>query len=78
MVSEVSAILRLAVALDRRQIGAITAVYCHYQEEEKELILQLFPKDVQDDCALELWNLDDKKIIFENEFGVKVVPKFSY
>jgi len=78
MVSEVSAILRLAVALDRRQIGAITAVYCHFQEEEKELILELFPKDVQDDCALELWNLDDKKIIFENEFGVKVVPKLSY
>jgi len=41
------------------------------------LTLQLFPKDVQDDCALELWNLDDKKIIFENEFGVKVVPKLS-
>ncbi|PNW58610.1 UNVERIFIED_CONTAM: exopolyphosphatase, partial [Euhalothece sp. KZN 001] len=28
MVSEVSAMLRLAIALDRRQIGAITALYC--------------------------------------------------
>lgn len=77
MVSEVSAILRLAVALDRRQIGAITAVYCHYKEAEKELELELFPKDIKDDCALELWNLEDKKIIFENEYGVKVVPKLS-
>ncbi len=78
MVSEVSAILRLAVALDRRQIGAITAVSCEYKEEEQELILKLFPRDAKDDCALELWNLDDKKVIFENEFGVKIIPKLSY
>ncbi|AFZ44200.1 Ppx/GppA phosphatase [Halothece sp. PCC 7418] len=77
MVSEVSAILRLAVALDRRQIGAITAVHCNYKEEKQELELELFPKDVNDDCALELWNLDDKKVIFENEYGVKVIPKLS-
>ena len=77
MVSEVSAMLRLAIALDRRQIGAITAVYCHYNEDNQELQLELFPKDVNDDCALELWNLEDKKVIFENEFSVKVVPKLS-
>jgi len=78
MVSEVSAILRLAVALDRRQIGAITTVSCEYKKEEQALILKIFPRDIKDDCALELWNLDDKKVIFENEFGVKVVPKLSY
>ncbi|MDR9402859.1 MAG: Ppx/GppA phosphatase family protein [Halothece sp. Uz-M2-17] len=77
MVSEVSAILRLAVALDRRQIGAITAVHCNYKEEEQELELELFPKNINDDCALELWNLEDKKVIFENEYGVKVIPKLS-
>jgi len=77
MVSEVSAMLRLAIALDRRQIGAIIAVYCHYNEDNQELQLELFPKDVNDDCALELWNLEDKKVIFENEFSVKVVPKLS-
>ena len=77
MVSEVSAMLRLAIALDRRQIGAITALYCHYNEDNQELQLELFPKDVNDDCALELWNLEDKKVIFENEFSVKVVPKLS-
>ena len=77
MVSEVSAMLRLAVALDRRQLGAITAVYCHYDEDKQELHLELFPKDVKDDCALELWNLADKKVIFENEFSVTVIPKLS-
>ncbi len=77
MVCEVSAILRLAVALDRRQIGAITEVCCHYNAEEQEIFLELFPKDVKDDCALELWSLEDKKVIFENEFGVKVTPSLS-
>ncbi len=77
LVSEVSAILRLAVALDRRQIGAISSVYCHYKQEEKELYLELLPKDKNDDCALEVWNLEHKKVIFENEYGVKVIPYLS-
>lgn len=77
LVSEVSAILRLAIALDRRQIGAITSVHCHYNEEQKELHLELFPQDKNDDCALELWNLEHKKEIFENEYGVTVIPHLS-
>ncbi|QDZ38801.1 Ppx/GppA family phosphatase [Euhalothece natronophila Z-M001] len=76
-VSEVSAILRLAIALDRRQIGAITAFNCYYKEEEKELHLELFPKDKNDDCALEFWNLEQKKGIFENQYGVKVIAYLS-
>ena len=76
-VSEVSAILRLAIALDRRQIGAITAVNCSYKEEEKELHLELFPQDKSDDCALEFWNLEQKKGIFENQYDVKVIAYLS-
>lgn len=76
-VSEVSAMLRLAIALDRRQIGAITAFNCYYKEEEKELHLELFPKDKNDDCALEFWNLEQKKGIFENQYGVKVIAYLS-
>lgn len=78
LVSELSAILRLAIALDRRQIGAIAAVYCHYKPEEKELHLELLAQDPNDDCALELWNLEDKKTVFESEFGVKVIPELSF
>lgn len=77
LVSEVSAILRLAIALDRRQIGAITSVHCHYNEEKKELHLELIPNNKNDDCALELWNLEHKKEIFENEYGVTVIPHLS-
>lgn len=78
LVSQLSAILRIAVALDRRQVGAITDVSCHYDSEQQTLYLKLFPQDINDDCALELWNLEDKKIVFEHEYEVEVIPKLSF
>ncbi|MBD1831463.1 Ppx/GppA family phosphatase [Cyanobacteria bacterium FACHB-472] len=72
MVNQLSALLRLAVALDRRQIGAIERLQCEYRPEQ-ELHLQLFPTHLEDDCALELWSLDYKKDVFEGEFNVKLV-----
>ncbi len=73
LVSELGAILRLSVALDRRQVGAVQAVECDYHIHHRELHLQLIPRDRGDDCALELWNLAYKKPVFEEEFDVKVV-----
>lgn len=73
LVSQLSALLRLAVALDRRQIGAIAQVRCEYRPNQKEVHLQLVPARADDDCALELWSLDYKKGVFEEEFGVKLV-----
>ncbi len=72
IVTQLSALLRLAVALDRRQIGAIERLQCEYRPE-RELHLQLFPTHLEDDCALELWSLDYKKDVFEGEFNVKLV-----
>lgn len=77
LVNQLSAILRLAVALDRRQIGAIAQVRCHYNPEAKELHLRLVPSVPNDDCALELWNLDYKKGVFEEEYGVKLVAQLE-
>jgi len=73
IVRQLSALLRLAVALDRRQCGAIEHMECRYDPEYRQLHLHLTPSHSQDDCALELWNLEYKKVIFEEEFGVKVV-----
>ncbi|MEA5617941.1 Ppx/GppA phosphatase family protein [Cronbergia sp. UHCC 0137] len=73
MISQLSAILRLAVALDRRQIGAISRVKCEYLPDLQEFKISIFPTHIGDDCALELWSLDYKKGIFEQEFAVKVV-----
>jgi exopolyphosphatase / guanosine-5'-triphosphate,3'-diphosphate pyrophosphatase len=75
IVDQLSPILRLAVALDRRQIGAIQAVECEYFPAQHEFHLQLTPDRPSDDCALELWSLDYKKTCFEIEYGVKLVAE---
>lgn len=77
LVSQLSAILRLAVAFDRRQIGAISRVKCEYASQERELILHLTPAYPNDRCELELWNLNYKKDVFEEEFGLKVTTKLE-
>jgi exopolyphosphatase/guanosine-5'-triphosphate,3'-diphosphate pyrophosphatase len=73
MVKQLSAILRLAVALDRRQIGAIKQIECCYDPEYRKLHLLLIPTYPDDDCALELWSLDYKKPVFEADYGVTVI-----
>ncbi|WP_375472763.1 Ppx/GppA phosphatase family protein [uncultured Nostoc sp.] len=77
VVSQLSAILRLAVALDRRQIGAIAQVQCEYYPQLRQVNLLIFPSQSDDDCALELWSLDYKKGVFEEEFGVKLVASLE-
>ncbi len=77
LVRQLSAILRLAVALDRRQKGAIAAVNCQYDPSNRTVHFQLFPTEVGDDCALELWSLAYKKEVFEEEFDVKLIPTIS-
>jgi exopolyphosphatase / guanosine-5'-triphosphate,3'-diphosphate pyrophosphatase len=72
IVEQLHPLLRLAVALDRRQIGAIEQVRCDYQPQS--LYLHLQAANPTDDCALELWSLDLKKTNFEAEFGIKLVP----
>lgn len=73
MVNQLSAILRLAVALDRRQIGAIADVKCDYIPNFKEFKMSLFPSTIDDECSLEMWSLDYKKGVFEEEFGLRFV-----
>ena len=73
IVRQLSAILRIAVALDRRQKGAISKIYCEPKPDDNELHLQLLPREIGDDCALELWSLDYKKDVFEEEYDIKLI-----
>jgi exopolyphosphatase/guanosine-5'-triphosphate,3'-diphosphate pyrophosphatase len=73
VVSKLHPLLRLAVALDRRQIGAIARFKCEYRPEFREFRLHLEPLHPGDDCALELWSLDYKKAAFEMEYNLKLV-----
>ncbi|GAB4370501.1 MAG: Ppx/GppA phosphatase family protein [Elainellaceae cyanobacterium] len=74
VVDQLNSLLRLAVALDRRQIGAIQSVRCDYQPSQSALYLYLHPANPQDDCALEQWSLNLKKGTFEAQFNLKLIP----
>lgn len=73
VVDQLNTLLRLAVALDRRQIGAIQQLWGEHHLETHEFHLHLKPTHAGDDCALELWSLDGKKSCFESQFGLKLV-----
>jgi exopolyphosphatase/guanosine-5'-triphosphate,3'-diphosphate pyrophosphatase len=75
VVSQLSALLRLAIALDRRHLGAIREVTCEFDDKNQILYLHLEPTHPDDDCELEIWSLNYKKSVFEDEFGWKVVPQ---
>lgn len=77
MVRQLSAILRLAVALDRRNKGAIAKVDCQYDRDRRSVCLQLYPTEIGDRCTLELWNLSYKKEAFEEEFDVELTATIS-
>ncbi len=72
-VKQLSAILRIAVALDRRHKGAIARLQCEYHKSDRKLQLYLVPQDLGDDCTLELWSLNYKKDVFESEYEIELV-----
>jgi exopolyphosphatase / guanosine-5'-triphosphate,3'-diphosphate pyrophosphatase len=73
VVTKLHPLLRLAVAFDRRQIGAIDHFKCELRPEVREFHLHLKPVNPGDDCALELWSLDYKKPAFEYEYNLKLI-----
>ncbi|WP_347277449.1 Ppx/GppA phosphatase family protein [Pseudanabaena sp. FACHB-2040] len=75
IVSQLSALLRIAVALDRRSIGAIKSLHCNFDAETEVLHLHLQPTRANDDCASELWSLEYKKALFEEEFGLHLAVR---
>lgn len=73
LVNELSAMLRVAVALDRRGIGAIKSAKYYFNGANKVLHMDIEPAFSHDDCASELWNLDDKKLWLEELYGIKLL-----
>jgi exopolyphosphatase / guanosine-5'-triphosphate,3'-diphosphate pyrophosphatase len=75
IVCQLSAILRIAVALDRRRIGAIASVNLLFDLVNNQCELIFFPSNTNDECALEYWSLNYKKPVFETEFDLKLLTK---
>lgn len=73
IVSQMSAMLRIAVALDRRRIGAIHDIQIDCDLTSRVCHLTFFPTDPNDDCELECWSLDFKKPVFEAEFAIELL-----
>jgi exopolyphosphatase/guanosine-5'-triphosphate,3'-diphosphate pyrophosphatase len=69
-IRQASTFLRLATALDRRQIGAITSIRVVCNPRTRACSLHLTPQQHHDPCTLELWSLDYKKQPFETQFNV--------
>lgn len=77
MVDQLNPILRLAVALDRQQAGAIAQVTCVYDGADRRLALHLTPSQSGTPCDLELWSLSEKKQEFERTYGIKVLVRLQ-
>ncbi len=75
MVTQLSALLRIAVALDRRGIGAVRSIHCYFDADAHVLHLDVVPSHPGEDCASELWNLGYKKEYFEQVFEAKLVAR---
>lgn len=78
MVTQLSALLRVAVALDRRGIGAVAGIQCHFDHEAHTLYLDVKAANPEEDCASELWNLDFKKDYFEAVFETTLKAKLIH
>ncbi len=73
IVSQLSAMLRLAVGLDRRRMGAIATFQTTYDAKKRAMTLGFTPTDRQDNCELEVWSVNDKKNYFEQEFDLTLM-----
>jgi exopolyphosphatase/guanosine-5'-triphosphate,3'-diphosphate pyrophosphatase len=74
LIEQLSAILKVAVGLDRRRIGAIQSIHCEFRAPERELLIHLYPTNLEDDCQLEQWSLAYKKDCLESVFNIRLLP----
>ncbi|MHB1457585.1 MAG: Ppx/GppA phosphatase family protein [Armatimonadota bacterium] len=67
-----SSILRISDALDRSQTGIVKEIICRLDGSRKRLVLEVYASE---DCPLEMWALESKKLLFERVFGLDVSIK---
>jgi exopolyphosphatase / guanosine-5'-triphosphate,3'-diphosphate pyrophosphatase len=82
LVDQLGSILRLAVALDRGHSGTIAAISTEYSANpttgQRTLTLTISPTQADNNCELELWNINDRKAWFETVFGLQLVAKLAH
>lgn len=73
IVNQLSAMLRVAVGLDRRRLGAIANFQTTYDSKSRTITLSFTPNHPDDACELEVWSVNNKKACFEQEFDLTLV-----
>lgn len=76
IILELSPLLRLSSALDRRRSHIIASLICQFKPQTgdpKAMHLILQATDPEDDCALEIWSLNQKKEAFEQQFQIELI-----
>lgn len=70
LVEELSPLLRLAAALNRRQIQAVKMIQCQILGSDDKFRLLISPANPNDSCALEQWSVNLEKKVFEDQFDM--------
>ncbi len=70
LVRQLSPLLRISSALERRHKAVIRSVRCQIQPHQVCIFVQ--PHDPSDQCELELWNAELRKVPFEQEYRCKL------
>ncbi len=77
VVDQLGAILRVAVALDRGRSGAIANLETHHDRSAGAITITITPVRADNNCELELWNINYKKEWFEEVFGLKLKAQLA-
>ncbi len=72
LVEVIASVLRVADALDRSQLGYVREVILRWIKAPSKMVIEIY---CGEDCPLEMWSLEEKKILFENTFEVDLSIK---
>ncbi|MFK8186187.1 MAG: Ppx/GppA phosphatase family protein [Phormidesmis sp.] len=77
LVDQLGSILRVAVALDRGRSETISEIKVDYDADENILTMGLLPIQSENQCELEIWNIEYKKEWFEMVFDTTLKAHIS-
>ncbi len=74
LVGFLAAIVRVADALDRSQLGLVSDVVLRWKKPQSKLIIEVHAGQ---ECPLEMWAFEVKKRLFESTFGVTLTAELK-
>jgi exopolyphosphatase / guanosine-5'-triphosphate,3'-diphosphate pyrophosphatase len=77
VVRDLSPLLRLASALDRRRNIVVKEVKLERAEDSRALNLWIIPMRPDEDCSMELWSAEEKKTVLEEQFDQVIQVKLQ-